>query len=206
MFIFFRKRISACTIIFHTCLILICFFVLCIYYPVLLNAQEDISEPVGSDEVHPPDYEYTEPDFGENKLSYPMLVLRTLAVLAVIIIGIYFLFRFLLKKRHKFIADSEIIKVHSSYPLTSNKVIQIVEVAEKILVLGISDSSINLITTIEDKETIDKIRLLSSKESRGAVSFKDQFLKLIGGKAYPKSNQVSYFNNYKKRINKMKDL
>ena len=153
-----------------------------------------------------PDYEYEEPEFGENRLSYPMLVLRTIAVLAVIVLGIYFVFRFLLKKRHPSIRESEIIKVLASFQIAANKSIQIVEIAEKMLVLGVSDSNINLITTIEEKETIDKIRLLSSKESQGGGSFRDQFLKLIGGKTFPKSSQISYFDGYKKRINRMKKL
>jgi flagellar protein FliO/FliZ len=153
-----------------------------------------------------PDYEYEEPEFGENRLSYPMLVLRTIAVLAVIVVGIYLVFRFLLKKRHPFTRESEIIKVLASFQIAANKSIQIVEIAEKMLVLGVSDSNINLITTIEEKETIDRIRLLSSKESQGGGSFRDQFLKIIGGKSFPKSSQISYLDGYKKRINKMKKL
>jgi len=153
-----------------------------------------------------PDYEYTEPEFGENRLSYPMLVLRTIAVLAVIIVGIYLVFRFLVKKRHPFIRESEVIKVLAQFPIAANKSIQIVEIAGKMLVLGISESNINLITTIEEKETIDRIRLLSSKESQGGGSFREQFLNLIGGKTFPKSSQISYLDNYKKRINRMKKL
>jgi flagellar biosynthetic protein FliO len=189
--------------------------------PTILPAQETEpseippSSPVGeqgqtsgqeAEQQTVPDYEYTEPEFGENRLSYPMLVLRTIAVLAVIIVGIYLVFRFLVKKRHPFVRESEIIKVLAHFQIAANKSIQIVEIAEKMLVLGISDSNINLITTIEEKETIDRIRLLSSKESQGGGSFREQFLKLIGGKTFPKSSQISYFDNYKKRINRMKKL
>jgi len=189
--------------------------------PQLLPAQETgpseipSSSPVGeqdqttsqeTQQQTAPDYEYTEPEFGENRLSYPMLVLRTIAVLAVIIVGMYLVFRFLVKKRHPFIQESEIIKVLAHFQIAANKSIQIVEIAEKMLVLGISDSNINLITTIEEKETIDRIRLLRSKESQGGGSFREQFLRLIGGRTFPKSSQISYFDNYKKRINRMKKL
>jgi flagellar protein FliO/FliZ len=153
-----------------------------------------------------PDYEYEEPDFGENRISYPLLVLRTLAVLAVIIVGIYLLFRMLVKKRNRIVAETDIIKVLASYPLASNRLIQVVEIAGKIMILGVTDSNINLITEVEDTELIDKIKLLSSKESKAGGSFKDQFLKLIGGKGFQNPGQLSYFSNYKKRINKIKKL
>ena len=185
----------------------------CIVAPLVLYAQST-TEPEVSDqalqenqEPEPlPDYEYTEPEFEENMLSYPMLVLRTIAVLAVIVVGLYVLFRVLVKKRNRIVTDTDIIKVHATFPLAANKLIQVVEIAEKILVLGVSDSNINLIAEVEDKETIDKIKVMSSKEKKGPLSFKDQFFKLLGGRAFPKSEQISYFNNYKKRIDKMKKL
>jgi flagellar protein FliO/FliZ len=185
----------------------------CIVAPLVLYAQST-TEPEVSDqalqenqEQEPlPDYEYTEPEFEENTLSYPVLVLRTIAVLAVIVVGLYVLFRVLVKKRNRIVTDTDIIKVHATFPLAANKLIQVVEIAEKILVLGVSDSNINLITEVEDKETIDKIKVMSSKEKKGPLSFKDQFFKLLGGRAFPKSEQISYFNNYKKRIDKMKKL
>jgi flagellar biogenesis protein FliO len=153
-----------------------------------------------------PDYEYEDPEFGENRISYPLLVLRALAILAVIIIGMFFLFRLLMKKRNRIVTDTGIIKVLATYPLASNRLIQVVEIAGKIMILGVTESNINLITEVEDGELIDKIKLLSSKESTGGGSFKDQFLKLIGGKSFQNSGQLSYFSNYKKRINKIKKL
>ena len=153
-----------------------------------------------------PDYEYEDPVFDENRMSYPLLVLRTLGVLAVIIIGMYFLFRLLIKKRNRIVTDTDIIKVLATYPLASNRLIQLVEIAGKIMILGVTDSNINLITEVEDEELVDKIKLLSSKESTGGGNFKDQFLKLIGGKGFQNSGQLSYFSNYRKRINKIKKL
>ena len=132
--------------------------------------------------------------------------MRTLAVLAVIIAGIYLLFRMLVKKRNRIVVETDIIKVLSSYPLAANRLIQVVEIAGKIMILGVTESNINLITEVDDQELIDKIKLLSSKESKAGGSFKDQFLKLIGGKGFQNSGQLSNFSNYRKRINKIKKL
>jgi flagellar biogenesis protein FliO len=212
----------------------LCFFVTLLFSPIVHAQESPKKEGVGTvpqegkqgapqkqagpgaqagAEVRPvpeeepaPAYEYTEPEFGENRLSYPILVLRTLAILAVIIIGIFLLFRFLVKKRNRVVTHTEIIKIHATYPLAANRVIQVVEIAEKMLVLGVSDANINLITELQDKDTIDRIKMLSSKENKGGQGFKDQFMKLLGGQIFSRGGQISNFSNYKKRIDRMKKL
>jgi flagellar biosynthetic protein FliO len=153
-----------------------------------------------------PEYDYTEPEFGENRTSYPLLILRTVAVLAVIIIAIYLVFRFLLKGRNRAVSDTEMIKVLATYPISANRLIKVVDIAGKILVLGVTDSNINLITEVEDKEISDRIKLLSSKEVPGRGTFREQFVKLLGGRGVSKANDASYLRGYKDRINKMKKL
>ncbi len=168
------------------------------------NPAEIVEE--GGVEGTNPAYEYTEPDFGENRTSYLMLVLRTVAVLSVIIIGIYLIFRFLLKNKNRLVADTDMIKVLATYPLATNRLIKVVDIAGKVLILGVTDSNINLITSIEDKEMLDKIKLMSSKQSFERGSFKDQLLKIIGGKAFSKAGEVSYLKGYKNRINRMRKM
>lgn len=169
--------------------------------------EENIGQPADR-EGNPaePAYEYTEPEFGGNRISYPLLVLRTIAILAAIIVGIYLILRLFLKSRNKIVTDTGLIKVLSSYPLAANRVIQVVEIAGKIMILGVSESSINLITEVEDQEFIDKIKLLSSKESKVGGSFKDQIFKLMGGKGFQKAGQISNINSYKKRVSKFRKL
>ncbi len=152
-----------------------------------------------------PDYEYEEPDFAENRISYPILVLRTVAILGALIIGIYFLFRVLVKNKKRVVADSDVIKVLSTYPLAANRFIQVVDIGGQVLVLGVSDSNINLITELTDTETVDRIRLLSSKEKTGG-SFKDQFFGLLGGRSGERPGSISHLMGYKNRINRMKKM
>jgi flagellar biogenesis protein FliO len=161
----------------------------------------------GTVEAQPaPNYEYTEPEFGTDRLSYPVLVLRTLVILAIIVVSIYLFFRYLVKKRNRVVAETDIIKVHATFPLATNRLIQVVEIADKMLVLGVSDSNINLITELADRETIDRIKVMSSKESGDGQGFRDQFMKLLGGKIFSKGGQLSYMNTYRKRIDRMKKL
>jgi len=153
-----------------------------------------------------PDYEYEDPEFNENGISYPMMILRTVAVMGVIIVGVYFLFRVLIKKKSKLVTDSEVISVLATYPLAANRIIQVVDIGGQVLVLGVSESSINLISELKDKEVIDRIRLASSKEQGGAGTFKETFMNLLGGKAFSKPGQISHLSGYKKRINRMRKL
>jgi flagellar biosynthetic protein FliO len=153
-----------------------------------------------------PEYDYTEPEFGENRTSYSLLILRTVAVLAVIIIAIYFVFRFLLKSRKRVVSDTEMIKVLATYPISANRFIKVVDIVGKILILGVTDSNINLITEVEDKEISDRIKLLSSKEGPGRGTFREQFVKLLGGRGVSRTGDAGYLRGYKDRINKMKKL
>jgi flagellar biogenesis protein FliO len=168
-----------------------------VFTPGETNAQEN-----GAGEA--PDYEYEEPAFNDNRVSYPFMILRTIAVMGVIIIGIYFLFRLLIRNKNRVVTDSEIIKILATYPLAANRIIQVVDIGGQVLVLGVSDSSINLITELEDQEIIDRIRISSSKEKTGAATFKDTFMSLLGGKPYKKPGQISQLSGYKKRINRLR--
>ena len=151
-------------------------------------------------------YDYTEPEFAETRTSYPILIIRTLVVLAVIVVAIWLIFKFLLRSRNKTVSDSEMIKVLATFPLAANRVIKVIDIAGKVLILGVTDSNINLITEVEDKELIDRIKLVSSQEASGKGSFKEQFFKLIGGRAFSKAGDVGYLRGYKDRINRMKKL
>ena len=166
---------------------------------------EDVRDTEGAGQVLP-EYDYTEPEFGENRTSYSLLILRTVAVLAVIIIVIYLGFRFLLKSKKRLVSDTEMIKVLATYPISANRLIKVVDIAGKVLVLGVTDSNINLITEVEDKETSDRIKLLSSKEGPGRGTFREQFGKLLGGRGVSRTGDAGYLRGYKDRINKMKKL
>jgi flagellar biogenesis protein FliO len=169
-------------------------------------AQSDYTEPQALEDEGQviPDYDYTEPEFAGNETSYPMLILRTIAVLAVIVVVIYLIFRFLLKGRNRIVADTEMIRVLATFPLAANRLIKVVDIAGKILVLGVTDSNINLILELEDKEIVDKLRLLRSKEGAGTGGFKEQFFKLLGGRGgVPKPGEPGYMKGYRDRIKKM---
>lgn len=104
--------------------------------------------------------------------------LRVIVVLGIIIALIYALV-WLLRKLTGIKADSgDEIRIYSTRPIKGNSALHLIEVGNRVFLIGSTDSSINLISEIEDKEAIDTIRLNSSRapESRGfAKLLRDRF-------------------------------
>ncbi|HOO71884.1 MAG TPA: flagellar biosynthetic protein FliO [Spirochaetota bacterium] len=127
--------------------------------------------------------EFTENDFRPQieEESYVWLVFKTLIVIALLGGGFYYIFRFLSKKAGIQLMGGEVAQVLSVVPIGQNKYIQIVDLAGRVLVLGVSDSSINLITEITAKDEIDRIRIKS--QQKGTVQperFQEYLVRGIG--------------------------
>jgi len=93
------------------------------------------------------------------------MIVKTIFVLALFAGGFYMFFKFVSQKAGLHISGQEAIQILSTVSLGTNKFVQIVDVAGKVFLLGVSDSSINLLTEIKDREDIDRIRLLSSRST-----------------------------------------
>jgi len=108
-------------------------------------------------------YNYEQPQVEEE--SYVWLIFKTIFVMGVLIAGFYYFFKFITQKVAITAIGQEVITILSVVPLGQNKFLQVVDIAGRVYVLGVSDNNINLITEIKDKDDIDRIRLLSSKST-----------------------------------------
>ena len=108
-------------------------------------------------------YNYEKPSVEDE--SYAWLIFKTIFVLGLLVGGFYYFYRFVTKKTGVGSVGRDVIKILSIVPVGQNKFLQVVDLAGKIMVIGVSDSNINLLTEIQDKDEIDRIRLLSSKSS-----------------------------------------
>lgn len=131
-----------------------------------------------------PGREYTEEEFkpqvGEE--SYGWLVFKTIIILGLLVGGFYYFFRFVTQKAGVQVMGQDVFQVLSIAPIGQNKYLQVVDMAGKILVLGISESSVNLIMEIKDKEEIDRIRLVSSRAvSVQRKGFQEMIAHQVGG-------------------------
>jgi len=134
--------------------------------PVVKKTSKIVKKGVSKDSA--PGKNYTEKDFAPKtkEESYGWLVFKTIFVMGGLVAAFYLFFQFVTKKSGIQVMGQEVVQILSIVPIGQNKYLQVVDMAGKILVLGVSDNNINLITEISSKDEIDRIRMLSSK-SRG---------------------------------------
>ena len=96
-------------------------------------------------------------------------------VLGGLLVVFYFMKRFL--KRDVGGSKEQLIKVIASQYIGLKKNISLVEIPGSILVVGVSNDNISLLTKIEDKVVLD---VLHQESSRGTRSFSAQLQRLTG--------------------------
>jgi flagellar protein FliO/FliZ len=96
-------------------------------------------------------------------------------VLGGLLVVFYFMKRFV--KRDVGGSKQQLIKVVASQYIGIKKNISLVEIPGSILVVGVSNDNISLLTKIEDKGILDVLR---QESSRMTPSFSDHLLRLTG--------------------------
>ena len=166
-----------------------------------------------------------EGDFGPKADDGSLLweIVKVMFVLVLFGGGFYMFYKFISQKVGLNIAGQEAIRTLSMVPVGPNKTLQIIDVAGKLFLIGVTDSSINMITEIKDKDDIDRIRLLSSRstpvqgknfqefvaDQMGWVVEKIKekrshgFKKTTVEEISEKDIDMSYLDNQKKRLKKI---
>ncbi len=168
------KKISLA--FFMQLLIISALFTLSIYASAPVYAQSNTSDTpaVNSTSKTPavnnnavPGEGFVEDDFKPQveEESAAWMIIKTILVLGLFGGGFYMFFKFVSQKAGLHVSGQEAIQILSTVSLGTNKFVQIVDVAGKVFLLGVSDSNINLLTEIKDREDIDRIRLLSSRST-----------------------------------------
>lgn len=128
---------------------------------------------------------YTDEDFRPQveEESAAWMFIKMLLVLGIFAGGFYYFYRFVTRRAGGSVFGGEAIKVLSAVPLGQNKFLQVVDLAGKVLVIGVSDSAISLITEITEKDQIDRIRILATRNPpphKGAGGFQEEIMNDIG--------------------------
>jgi len=177
------------------------FFILLLFVPVMLSSQNsDVeSEPaavtdgvVETDTVE--DYvtvpeesliilDAEDPAVVENTTALNTFsvwdFVRMLLVLGAVLGFIYFIF-FLFKKfgKSKIISDST-ISIISTKNLEPGRSLHLIEIGSQVFLIGSGESSVQLITEITEKETLDTINMDKSIGNEGSSTFTDIFRSLF---------------------------
>jgi len=117
---------------------------------------------------------FTQPDLYTTAIK----TFSTLAImLAVILIGFYLVKRFW-PKGAGFMGSHQWVKVITATSIAPKKMISLVEVGDEILVLGLTDSHISLLTKVTDEQMIHSLKASLGKKTLGSP-FYQQFKGLI---------------------------
>lgn len=103
------------------------------------------------------------------------MFIRAIIGFILTLIGIYLVFIYLKNKTKKISGSNEIIKILATTTIASNRYISIIEIADEMYLISISDHNVNLLEKIENKDIKDQIRMMyiNSKENVVEDSFKN---------------------------------
>ncbi len=180
-----------------------------------IKKSEENKKQTGERALGVPKRLYKDSEFApkEQSDSYGWLVFKALFIIAMVVAGFYYFFRFVTKQTGMHLRGEGVIDVMSTVPLGPNKFIQIVDVAGKMLVLGVTDTNINLVSEITEKLEIDKVRLESSKADvlkpggfqEHMAKYVESFVSKISESKKKLDNKKSQDNYDLKYLKKQKD-
>lgn len=127
------------------------------------------------EQVNPIEERYKREDDSSSSLLWTLV--KVIFVFGILTAAMYYVLRFISKNRQSMYPVKDAMRVLASLPLAPNKQLQIVDVSGMLLVLGVSDGSVNLIKEIESKEIKEKI--YHSKETHEPES--ENFLEVFLG-------------------------
>jgi len=113
-----------------------------------------------------------------------------------------------LKKAGKprIVSDST-INVLSTQNLESGRSLHLIEIGPQVFLIGSGESSVQLISEIKDKETLDTIKLDRSVRSESNKTFTDIFKGLFkkneSDMALARTGEISFMQKQKDRLKKM---
>jgi flagellar biogenesis protein FliO len=126
-----------------------------------------------------PLYTYDEPKVEEPSMGW--MFFKTVFVLGIFGAGFYFFFKYVKKKTGMASAGQGAAQILSVVPLGQNKFLQIVDIGNRLLIVGVCDANITLISEVRERDEIDRLRLLSSKSiSPMAYGFQDFVSEHVG--------------------------
>lgn len=129
-------------------------------------------------------------------------LLRVLISLVIVCILAYVVLKFLKKSSLSFSSDDPYLKSVASINLAQGKSIHVITLGEKAYIVGVTDSSINMIGEVEDKTLVDTMNLEADKRSS---SPKQDFTSMLAAVFKGSKNNnidVNFFEAQRERLNK----
>ena len=122
--------------------------------------------------------------------------------------GIYLVFIYLKNRTKKISGSNEIIRILATTPVATNRYISIIEIADEMYLISISDHNINLLEKIENKEIKDQISMMyiNSKENAVEDSFKNILNQTLSIFRQPKMKEKDALQSTKEISERLRNL
>jgi len=136
------------------------------------------------------------------------IFVETIVILTLFVLAIYGVFRFVQKKKGTTFSADETIKIKASLSVGGTKMLQIVEIGDKMFFIGVADASINLISEIDDEVVKATLRESSDSGNSGKESFLDRLISAVSSspgkvKTGVMKDRKNFLSAHKDRIKKM---
>ena len=92
-------------------------------------------------------------------------LLRMVLVLGAVLAAIYGLFWIIRKRRGGRVPQGSILQIKDQVSLGGTRALYLIGLGDRVFMVGATDSSMNLMTEIDDKESLNEIRITSSRRS-----------------------------------------
>lgn len=122
--------------------------------------------------------------------------------------GIYLIFIYLKNRTKKISGSNEIIRILATTSVAANRYISIIEIADEMYLISISDHNINLLEKIENKEIKDQIKMMyiNSKENAVEDSFKNILNQTLSIFRQPKMKEKDALQSTKEIRERLRNL
>lgn len=124
------------------------------------------------------------------------------------LVGIYLVFIYLKNRTKKISGSNEIIRILATTAVAANRYISIIEIADEMYLISISDHNINLLEKIENKEIKDQISMMyiNSKENAVEDSFKNILNQTLSIFRQPKMKEKDALQSTKEIRERLRNL
>jgi len=133
--------------------------------------------------------------------------IRMLFILGAVVAVIYLIFYFLKRGLRRQLPENEIIRLLGTRHLAGNRALHLVELGNTVFLLGAAEGGISLISEVKDQETLDNLRIESSKTRAVPQGFGQFFQSMLrGGKgsgAGIQAGTIDFMKQQRQRLNKM---
>ena len=133
--------------------------------------------------------------------------IRMLLVLSGVILLIYLIYRLLKRGSRVRQLDAQLIRLLDTRSLAGNRALHLVEVGRSIYLVGSAENGVNLVSTVEDKETLDTLRLALSErpalEKRGFAEVFFGLFKAEPGRSVTMKDTLNFMKGQKERLKRL---